>query len=347
MISTPSSPLVEALQRLENGAHLDAALAEGAFGVVMSGEASHEQIRSLLTGLRALGETAAEVAGAVRALRSAMHPLELAGRERLVDTCGTGGGTIRTLNLSTAAALVVAGAGVPVAKHGNRSFTSRSGSADVLEALGVRVDLTPERAASVMDNAGIVFLFAPTYHPAMRHAAPVRRELGVATVMNLLGPLANPAGVTRQVVGVADERHGRLLADALLDLGATDAMVVHATVGLDEIAPVGETHVWRARGGEVREDRIHPADLGLASDDLSGLEGGEPSDNAAAIAALLDDPGSAAPALRSAVLLNAAAALLVSGIADDLDEGVLRARESLERGNARERLESLRRASAG
>ncbi len=345
-MSNPSSPLAAALDRLRHGDALSEDQTAAAFEVVMRGEATAEQITALLLGLRDKGETADELAGAARALRGAMRTVDLGDRESLVDTCGTGGGGIRTLNLSTAAALVVAGAGVGVAKHGNRSFTSRSGSADVLEALGVTVDVPVSAAADVFREAGVVFLFAPTYHPAMRHAAPVRRSLGVATVMNLLGPLANPAGVVRQVVGVADPDHGLLMANALRRLGAVRAMVVHAVVGLDEIAPVGETLVWELRDGEVTEQRLHPADHGLASDDLRGIEGGEPAENARAIEGLLLSPDAAPAALRSAVLLNAAAALVVSGAALDVAEGVERAEAALRRGDAARRLERLRRASS-
>jgi anthranilate phosphoribosyltransferase len=272
-----------------------------------------------------------------------MRRIDLPGR--IVDTCGTGGGRIATLNISTAAALVTAGAGVPVAKHGNRSFTSRSGSADVLEALGVVVDLPPEAAGEVFDLAGIVFLFAPSYHPAMRHVAPVRRELGVATIMNLVGPLANPAGVVRQVVGVAERHQGALMAGALQQLGAVHALVVHAELGLDELSPVGRSEVWEVEGGQVRQWTLDPATLGLATGDLEGTQGGEPGENARAIRELLEEPGRASPALRSAVLLNAAAAIRVSGEVADLPGAVERARAALDSGAAAERLERLRQAS--
>ncbi|HEX7919124.1 MAG TPA: anthranilate phosphoribosyltransferase, partial [Gemmatimonadales bacterium] len=268
-----------------------------AFGVVMRGEASHEQIRELLLGLKTKGETAEEVAGAASALRAAMVRLPVASHEsrvarpgtrdpRLVDTCGTGGGTITTFNISTTAAFVVAGAGVPIAKHGNRSFTSRSGSADVLEALGIDIALTPDRAGEVLAEVGLVFLFAPTYHPAMRHAAPVRKELKTATIFNLLGPLANPAGVTRQVIGVHDAGRGPLVAEALGRLGAEHAMVVHAEVGMDEISPSGVTRVWEVRGAvagrksQVTEWDLRPETFDLRQDDLGALKGGEPAENA-------------------------------------------------------------------
>jgi anthranilate phosphoribosyltransferase len=308
----------------------------------MAGRATPAQLGALLLGLRARGETISEVAGAVRALREAMHAVDLGDPDRLVDTCGTGGGAVRTLNISTAAALVAAGAGLRVAKHGNRSFTSRSGSADVLEALGVAVDLAPGAASHLIDETGVVFLFAPLHHPAMRHAAPVRRELGVPTVMNLLGPLANPAGVTRQVVGVAEPRHGPLLAGAMQQLGTVHGLVVHAALGLDEIAPMGVTTVWEVKPEAVSEWVLDPQELGLGTANLEGIAGGEPAENAAAIEGLLTNPGAASRALHDAVLLNAAAAVYVAGKAGDLHAAVDVARRSMESGAALDRLQRLR-----
>ncbi|HEU5039809.1 MAG TPA: anthranilate phosphoribosyltransferase, partial [Gemmatimonadales bacterium] len=216
---TPDAALRTALELLAAGTSLDAGAAAAAFDVIMRGEASPVQIAALLMALRSKGETADELAGAATALRRAMVRLDLTGDEGTVDTCGTGGGRVGTLNLSTAAAFVVAGAGVRVAKHGNRSYTSRSGSADVLEALGIEIGLEPARAAEVLDATGLVFLFAPNYHPAMRHVGPIRRELAVPTIMNLLGPLVNPAGVRRQVIGVAEAARAPLVAGALARLG--------------------------------------------------------------------------------------------------------------------------------
>lgn len=341
----PPSPLVDALAHLSLGQLLPEGLCHDAFRVVMAGDATAAQLGALLLGLRARGETVDELVGAVRALRGAMRPLDLGDPDRLVDTCGTGGGAVRTLNISTAAALVAAGAGIPVAKHGNRSFTSRSGSADVLEALGVSVDIDPADAPRILDDAGVVFLFAPHYHPAMRHAAQARRELGVATLMNLVGPLANPASVRRQVVGVADPRHGRLMIEAMRRLGTTRGMVVHAMLGLDEISPMGTTQVWELRDGSVREYLVDPAPLGLASRDLAGVEGGEPSENAGAITSLLESPRGAPSALRAAVLLNAAAAVAVADDHATLMDAVERVRAALDTGAAHERLERLRRAA--
>jgi len=260
-----------------------------------------------------------------------------------VDTCGTGGGQVCTLNISTAAAFVVAGAGVPVAKHGNRSYTSRSGSADVLEALGIDITLPPERAKAVLQSVGLVFLYAPAYHPAMRHLGAVRKELGVATIMNLLGPLVNPAGVVRQVIGVADRGRAPLLAAALSALGVRHALVLHADVGMDEISPSGKTAVWEVKEGKTGTWQLDPGRFGLACDDLNGLDGAEPAQNASRIEAMLLGKGS--PAVRCAVLLNAAAALYVSDRGWSFEEAVDRSRAALDSGGAAAVLARLRAAA--
>jgi anthranilate phosphoribosyltransferase len=341
---TPSSSiaLAAALRCLADGTPLGAEETAAAFDVVMSGGATPAQTAALLMGLRARGESAAQLAGAATALRRAMLPLRTHAADRLVDTCGTGGGAVGTINVSTAAAFVVAGAGVPVAKHGNRSYTSRCGSADVLEALGVDIALAPERAAAVLEGTGMVFLFAPTYHPAMRHVGPTRKELGIATIMNLLGPLVNPAGVRRQVVGVADRTRGPLMAAALCQLGAIHALVVHADIGMDEISPRGPTCVWEVQEGTIREWTLDPAAVGLAVDDLGDLAGGAPADNAMRIERLLH--GDRQPASRAAVLLNAGAALYVAGLGLSYLEAVTAAAETLRDGRAAEALERLRAA---
>jgi anthranilate phosphoribosyltransferase len=340
---TQDAPLRHAIQLLSVGGSLTAEESAAAFGVVMRGEATPVQTAALLMGLRAKGENAAELAGAVQALRCAMVRLEAGDPDLLVDTCGTGGGAVGTLNISTAAAFVVAGAGVPVAKHGNRSYTSRSGSADVLEAMGIDIGLPPARAAAVLRGAGLVFLFAPTYHPAMRHVGPVRKELGVATIMNLLGPLANPAGVRRQVIGVSSEDRGPLVAAALARLGTAHALVLHAAIGMDEVSPWGRTRVWEVREGDVREWTIIPDDHELECDDLGALAGGAPAENAARLQRLLEGGGREAE--RCAVLLNAAAALYVSGNNWTFGESVGRARAALESGAGAAVLAALRRAA--
>jgi anthranilate phosphoribosyltransferase len=335
--------LQSAIRRLADGESLPEAEAGAAFDVVMAGEASPVQVAALLMALRLKGETADEVAGAARALRRAMRTVRLDAAARAVDTCGTGGGRVGTLNVSTGAAFIVAGAGVPVAKHGNRSFTSRSGSADVLEALGIRVELEPDEVPGILDAAGIAFLFAPAFHPAMRHAAPVRRELAVPTIMNLLGPLANPAGVERQVLGVADRSRAPLLAGALQRLGARHALVLHAEVGMDEASPAGRTLAWEVTPSGIGEWTLDPAEHGLAHDSLAGLEGGEPAENAGRLEAVLE--GREGGVARDALLLNAAAALYVAGRGGSFGDAAAAARASLAGGAAREALERLRAAA--
>lgn len=347
-MTTPASvsaPAVRhALGLLAAGHGLSESEAAQAFGEIMAGAAGPASLGALLLALRTRGESPEEIAGAVRALRDAMRRVSHPTPDALVDTCGTGGGKVTTLNLSTAAAFVAAGAGVPVAKHGNRSFTSKSGSADVLEALGVGIELTPERAGEVLLATGIVFLYAPSYHPAMRHVAPVRRELGVPTVMNLVGPLANPALAGRQVVGVADIDRAPRIAGALARLGSVHALVVHADIGMDEIAPMGETSVWEVRDGAVQAWRLDPARFGLSVSTLDGLGGGAPEENADVIRRLLDGE-QVATAVESAVVLNAAAAIHVSGLAETLDAAVEAAWTALRERRGAERLAALQAAT--
>jgi anthranilate phosphoribosyltransferase len=272
-----------------------------------------------------------------------MTRLDSPSPESLVDTCGTGGGAVATFNISTASALVVAGTGVRVAKHGNRSFTTRCGSADVLEALGVAIDIPAERMPGVLEAAGIVFMFAPTMHPAMRHVGPVRRELGIETVMNMLGPLANPAGAGRQVVGVSDPRRAELMAGALATLGTVHSLVVHGEPGMDEVSPIGKTAVIEVRGTAVSRWTIDPAELGFTNIARADLDGAEPSVNAAKVEAVLNGKGS--PGAEAAVLLNAGAALLVSGRATSLPAAIQVARETISSGAAAAALDRLRRAT--
>ena len=292
------------------GASLTERESRAAFGAVMQGEATPAQVAALLVGLRVKGETPDEVAGAADALRLAMVRLPAIDPESLVDTCGTGGGAVGTFNISTAAALLAAGLGVRIAKHGNRSFTSQCGSADVLEALGVPIEVSVEVMERALLDAGIVFMFAPLMHPAMRHVGPVRRELAIPTVMNIVGPLANPAGAGRQVVGVADAKRVDLIAGALRALGTVHSLVVHGEPGMDEVSPLGTTHVVEIRDGAIREWTIDPARYGFAAGDASELVGGPPTQNAAAVLAALE--GSAPPTALAAVVLNAAAALYVA-----------------------------------
>jgi anthranilate phosphoribosyltransferase len=334
--------LESAIRHLAFGDTLAEDEAAAAFGVVMTGEATPAQVAALLMALRVRGETPAEVAGAARALRTAMVRVEADAPDQLVDTCGTGGGAVGTFNISTAAGLLAAGAGVRVAKHGNRSFTSRCGSADVLEALDVPLDATPEQMAQVLREAGVVFMFAPTLHPAMRHVGPVRRELAVPTVMNIVGPLANPAGAGRQIVGVAERRRMPLLAGALAALGARHALVVHGEPGMDEISPLGPTAVAEVRGDGVREWVVDPREMGFEASSPDELAGGGPADNARIIVEVLAGKGT--PGARSAVVLNAAAALYVGGMSASIRDCVELARRALETGAGLQALERMRAA---
>ncbi len=337
--------LRQAIRRLAAGESLSADEISNAFDVIMRGEGTPAQVAALLMALRVKGETVQEVAGVARALRRAMVTIDAPQYEAIVDTCGTGGGTITTFNISTAAALLAAGAGVRIAKHGNRSFTSRSGSADVLEALGVAIDTTPDVMLRALNDAGVTFMFAPLMHPAMRHVGPVRRELAIPTVMNIVGPLANPARAGRQVVGVADAGRLMLIAGALAALGSERALVVHGAPGMDEISPLGITTVIEVRDGALSEWTIDPAWAGVDGVRADDLVGGEPEDNARVITDVLSGGGT--PAAIAAVLLNAAAAIYVSGAATTYREAIGVAREALDSGAGLAALERLRVAFSG
>ena len=338
---TPNA-LQGAIHKLAFRVPLTSDEAEAAFEMVMQGQGTAVQVAALLASLRATGESAEVVAGVVRALRGAMVSLAATDAEGLVDTCGTGGGAVATFNISTAAALVAAGAGVRIAKHGNRSFTSRCGSADVLEALGVAIDGPVAVMERSLAEAGIVFMFAPLMHPAMRHVGPVRRELGIPTVMNIVGPLANPARAGRQVVGVADLERAPILAGALCELGTRHALVVHGEPGLDEVSPLGPTHVIEVRNNSISRWTIHPEEFGFRDISRSDLSGNEPADNARIITEILNGEGP--PGARAAVLLNAAAAIYVSGRVKDYQAGVRDATTALDSGKARDVLQKLKRA---
>ncbi|HEU4748750.1 MAG TPA: anthranilate phosphoribosyltransferase, partial [Gemmatimonadaceae bacterium] len=331
-----------AIQKLAFRIPLSSDDAEAAFTLVMQGQATAVQVAALLASLRAAGETAEVVAGVVRALRGAMVGLTADDPDGLVDTCGTGGGAVPTFNISTAAALVAAGAGVRIAKHGNRSFTSRCGSADVLEALGVAIDVPVSVMERSLAQEGIVFMFAPLMHPAMRHVGPVRRELAIPTVMNIVGPLANPARAGRQVVGVADLERAPVLANALRELGTRHALVVHGEPGVDEVSPLGLTHVIEVRDGMMNRWTIHPEEHGFRNIDASDLAGSEPGDNARIITEILSGGGPAGA--RAAVILNAAAAIYVSGRSPDFEDSVRAATGALDSGKARDVLQRLRQA---
>jgi anthranilate phosphoribosyltransferase len=326
-----------AIARLLDGHDLTRDEAREAMNTIMSGEATPAQIGGFLVALRLKGETADEIAGCAEAMRA--HVLAVRPkREDLVDTAGTGGDGGRTFNISTAAALVAAAAGAGVAKHGNRAVSSNSGSADVLEALGFNLELPAERIAESIDTLGFGFLFAPTHHPAMKHAAPVRRELAARTVFNVLGPLTNPAGARAQVVGVYSPDLVKTIADVLASLGARRAFVVHGAGGIDELSPAGPNLVCEVVDGGVREREIDPLELGVPRCAPEELRGGSPEQNAAAIRRVLAGENGAH---MNAILLNAAGAIAAGGHAEDLREGLEIARTAVDSGTAAERLEAL------
>jgi anthranilate phosphoribosyltransferase len=325
-----------AIGSLLAGSSLDEGGAAAAMTEIMEGAATPAQIAGFVVALRAKGETSEEVAGLVRAMRGYAARVEVPGE--LLDTCGTGGDRTGTFNVSTAAAFVCAGAGAKVAKHGNRAASSRCGSADVLEALGVRIDLPPEGVASCIEAAGMGFCFAPRFHPAMRHTAGARRELGVATVFNFLGPLTNPAGATRQALGVSDPRMLDVMVETLGRLGSAHVLAFHGHGGIDELATSGPSQVVELRAGEISHWVLDPAALGLPSAPLEALKGGSAPENAAVITALLE--GERGPR-RDVVALNAGAALVAADLAGDLVEGLAQAGAALDSGAAAGVLEGL------
>ena len=326
-----------ALARLYAGESLDAATAEGLFGALVAGEMGEPAIAAMLIALRFKGETAEEMRGAARALRAAdvyfPRPDYL-----FADTCGTGGDGSSLINVSTAVAFVAAAAGLPIAKHGNRSVTSPCGSADVLEQLGVKLDVSPDVSRRALDEAGVCFLLAPLYHPGLRHAGPVRRALRVRTIMNLLGPCLNPAEPEVQLLGVADARFLDPVAKTLASLGVRNALVVHGA-GIDEVALHGETQAVRVIEGRLEAATLTPEDAGLERRPLESLKGGAPEENAARLKALLIGRGQ--PAEVDAVALNAGALLLTAGLAADLKDAVAKAKAAIASGDAFARLEKL------
>lgn len=332
----------DALKRIVEGRDLTETEATAVMEAITKGEASPALIAALLTGLRMKGETPEELIGFARVMREKSIRIRPT-RDDVVDTCGTGGGGLTTFNISTTAAFVVAGAGVPVAKLGNRGMTSACGSADVLEALGVCIACTPERVADCVDQAGIGFMFAQAHHPALKHAAPVRRELGFRTILNLVAPLTNPAGATAQVIGVFDPGCTELLAQALRNLGSRRAFVVHGLDGLDELSTLGRTRVTELRDGTIGTYELTPDDVGLPPakpDDL------RPGEDAAANARLTRGVLEGQPGpRRDIVLLNAAAGLVAGGAAESLQEGILLAAAAIDRGAAMERLERMKELS--
>ncbi len=340
MVLDEDPGLKPVLARLAGGVRLDEHEAEAAFSVIMDGAATDAQIASLLTALHLRGETVAEMEGALRAMQARMARIE--APPGTIDVCGTGGDGLSTLNVSTATAFVVAACGVPVAKHGNRALSSRAGGADVLQALGVRIDIDIARLPEILGRVGLVFLFAPLHHPALRHAASVRAQLGFRTLFNLLGPMANPARVKRQLTGVYDARWLVPVAETLGRMGSESAWIVHggcAESGTDELSLAGPTQVAAWNGRDVARFTVTPAEAGLAGAPIAAIRGGDAAENAAALLALLH--GGRGP-YRDTVLLNAAAALIVAGAVHDLREGVARAARALDSGEALAVLDALR-----
>ncbi len=327
--------LRETLRRAASGEALSEGEAERALETIMEGTAPPAATAALLTALRVRGESVAEIVGFARAMRRFAAKVE--APEDVVDTCGTGGDAKGTINISTAAAFVARGAGAVIAKHGNRAATSRSGSADVLEALGADIELEPEQVSRCIEATGIGFMFARTHHPAMRFVAPVRAELPFRTIFNLLGPLTNPAGARRQLIGVFGRAYVRPVAEALAALGAGKALVVHGTDGMDEITVTGETAVAEVGDAEIDEYELSPEDLGLARHAPDGLLGGDPHLNARILRGVISGEELGAP--RDVILANAGAAVYVSGRARTIKEGVHLAEKSVDSGAALEALE--------
>ena len=328
--------LTEAIEQLLQGTALNREQARTVMDQVMAGEATSAQIAGLLIALRARGETVEEMTGFVESMRAHATPLEVPPGS--IDTCGTGGDRAGTFNISTAAALVAAGAGIPVAKHGNRAASSRCGSADVLEALGVDITLDADGVRRCIEVAGMGFCFAPTFHPAMRHAGPARRELAVRTVFNVLGPLANPGRVKKQALGVGAPSLAPLMIRVLKDLGHERALVFYGEDGLDELTTTGASRVFQLRNGKVDDFELDPKDLGLGRARADELKGGTPAENAALLRQVLN--GDTGPR-RDVVLLNAAAAILAAGRAEDWPQAMDVARESLDSGRAAQVLSRL------
>ncbi|WP_024341311.1 anthranilate phosphoribosyltransferase [Bradyrhizobium japonicum] len=322
--------------KVATGASLSRDEAASAFDAMMSGEATPSQMGGLLMALRVRGETVDEITGAVAAMRSKM--LTVTAPPEAVDIVGTGGDGSGSVNVSTCAAFIVSGAGVPVAKHGNRALSSRSGAADVLASLGVKIDLKPEQVGRCVRECGIGFMFAPAHHPAMKNVGPTRVELATRTIFNLLGPLSNPAGVKRQMVGVFSRQWVQPLAQVLKNLGSESAWVVHGTDGLDEITLTGPTFVSALHNGEIRNFEVTPEEAGLSRCEAGALKGGDADANAVALQSVLD--GKPSP-YRDVALINAAAALVVAGRAKDLKEGVAIGARSIDSGAANAKLKHL------
>jgi len=337
----PNDIVSRAIDAVCAGDHLTADHASAVLSEIMEGRADPIQTGAFLIALRAKGETVPELVGLARTMRGLAAPVATK-RHDLVDTCGTGGGP-STFNISTTAAFVAAGAGCAIAKHGNRSNTSKCGSADLLEALGVNVEIEPDQVGRCIDEIGFGFMFAPKHHAAMAHVVPARKALGVRTIFNFLGPLTNPAGANRQLLGVADRHYQETIAEALVTLGSVRALVVSAEDGLDELSLSSRSRVIEVADGRTAEWFVEPGQFGLAPVDLASVAGGTPEENAAVSRAVLaGEPGPA----RDLVLLNAAAAIYVGGLASDLEQGIAKATEAIDSGAAADVLERLKAATA-
>ena len=333
-----------AISKVLMGKDLAKTEAEDVMRVIMSGEATPAQIGSFLTALRLKGEAVEEITSFARVMREFAARINPKVDGTLVDTCGTGGDKVKTFNISTAVALVAAGAGIPIAKHGNRSVTSKAGSADVLETLGVKIDLDPPGVERCIEEIGFGFMFAPVFHGAMKYATPVRREIGIRTVFNILGPLTNPANARAQVLGVYDRDLTEILANVLVGLDVRHAMVVHGLDGLDEISNLGKTQISEVKGGEVRTYIVEPKDFGFDLAKPEDIRGHDREGNAILLIKLLK--GGDGPR-RDVVLMNSAAAMIVGGRASDFKEGVEIAKEAIDEGKAYEKLRALIKATGG
>jgi len=334
------------IAQLAQGKSLSESQATEAFSILLSGDATQSQIGSFLMALHLRGETVTELVAGAKLLREYVVPVRAPAHapENMIDTCGTGGDNVGTYNISTAASFVIAACGVPVAKHGNRALSSKSGSAEVLESLGVRLDLQPEQITHCIETCGLGFMFAPLHHSAMKHVGAARAELGIRTIFNLLGPLANPAGAQYQLLGVFDKAWLEPMAHVLAQLGSRAAWVVHGSDGLDEVTSTGTTHVAALKDGQVTQFDITPENADLPRAQMADLIGGTPAENARALRAVLDGK---AGAYRDIVVLNAAAALLITGYASDLRDGAHKAQTALDEGHAAKLLDQFITLSQG
>jgi len=337
----------EGIQKLVNGTNLTSEESRETMKEVMSGNATNAQIAAFLTALRVKGETVEELIAFAQVMREYCHQIHPSITGRLIDTCGTGGDKIKTFNISTAAAFVVAGAGIPIAKHGNRSVTSQSGSADVLEKLGVNLNMEPATVENTIEQVGIGFMFAPAFHPAMKYAVSPRKEIGIRTIFNVLGPLTNPACANAQLLGVYDPKLTVPLAYTLKSLGCEEAMVVHGLDGLDEISTIGKTAISWLKEGEVATLETVPKDFGVEQVEIETVKGATPEENAEILFRILNGQVAADDPKREIVLANSAAGIIVGGEAEDFSYGMASARKSIDSGAAYKKLKALIKASDG